>query len=102
MKTKPLLVATAFFFFFASSYGVMYVLFPRTTADILAALDSDAGIVIWLALILVAMAGVFFIRSNKETVQKFVSGDAHAEDAMRMWFGDKNASKSTAKRHSKN
>jgi hypothetical protein len=99
MQPRPFLILCALLGFLASTYIVLFAVFPETTASILAAHDSDAAPVIWISLLLIVVAALLFFRKNKPAIDRLFSGKAQYEDMAEMWVG-KPRGKTSAKSRS--
>lgn len=62
---------------------VVNVLFPETSAKIIAALASDAAPIVWLTLLLALIALVFFVKANKPIIDKVLTGQATPSEIWR-------------------
>lgn len=62
---------------------VINIVFPETSTKIVAAFDSDAAPVVWLALLLVLIALTLFVKANRPIIDKILSGRATPAEVWR-------------------
>jgi hypothetical protein len=69
-----------------SSYFVAAMLFPDTSAKIVAGFQGEGAVVMWIALVSVMIAAAIYAKSNKKLIDRVLTGQVSIKEITRSFL----------------